>query len=54
VDLKVNTGVKDPCTKWQMRLKNEKRASQIFEKTFRLQIAKREDGSFVGLLKMRN
>jgi hypothetical protein len=42
------------CTRRQLRVKNEKTAGRIFEKTLRLQIAKREDGSSVGLLKIRN
>jgi hypothetical protein len=54
VDPEGSTGVKDPSTRLQMRLKNEKTAGKIFEKTFRLQITKREDGSSVGLLKVRN
>jgi hypothetical protein len=54
VDPEGSTGVKDPSTRQQLRLKNEKIAGRIFEKTFRLQIAKREDGSSVWLLKIRN
>jgi hypothetical protein len=54
VDPEGSTGVKDPSTRRQLRLKNEKTASQIFEKPFRLQIMKREDGSSVGILKIRN
>jgi hypothetical protein len=49
-----STGVKVPNTRRHRRLKNEKTAGRIFEKTFRLQIAKREDGSSVGSLKIRN
>jgi hypothetical protein len=49
-----STGVKVPNTRQHRRLKNEKMAGQIFEKTFRLQIAKREDRSSVGSLKIRN
>jgi hypothetical protein len=37
-----------------MQLKNEKTAGQIFEMTFRLQIVKQEDGSSVGLLKIKH
>jgi hypothetical protein len=51
VDLEGSTGVKDPITR--RRLKNEKRAGRIFE-AFRLQIAKRKDGSSVRLLQIRN
>jgi hypothetical protein len=40
VDLEGSTGVKDPSTRWQLWLKNEKRAGQIFEKSNTLQIAK--------------
>jgi hypothetical protein len=54
VDPEGSTGVKDPNTRWHRRLKNEKTAGRIFEKTFRLQIAKREDGSSVGSLKIRD
>jgi hypothetical protein len=46
LDLEGSTGVKDPRTRRQMRLKNGKTAAPIF--------AKREDESFVGLLKIRN
>jgi hypothetical protein len=53
VDPEDSTGVKDPNTRQHRRLKNEKTAGQIFETTFRLQIAKREDGSSVGSLKIR-
>jgi hypothetical protein len=53
VDPEGSTGVKDPSTRRQMLLKNEKAAGRIFE-TFRLQIAKREDGFSVGFLKIRN
>jgi hypothetical protein len=52
VDPEGSTGVKDPNTRRHRRLKNEKTAGRIFEKTFRLQIAKREDGSSVGSLKI--
>jgi hypothetical protein len=54
VDPEGSTGVKDPNTGRHRRLKNEKTAGRIFEKTFRLQIAKREDGSSVGSLKIRD
>jgi hypothetical protein len=52
VDPEGSTGVKDPSTRQQLWIKNEKTAGRIFEKTFRLQIAKREDISSVGLLKI--
>jgi hypothetical protein len=54
VDPEVSTVVKVSNTRRHRRLKNEKIAGRIFEKTFRLQIAKREDGSSVGSLKIRN
>jgi hypothetical protein len=54
VDPECSTGVKDPSTVRQLRLKNEETAGRIFEKTLRLQIAKGEDGSSIGLLKIRN
>jgi hypothetical protein len=54
VDPEDSTGMKDPSARRQLRLKNEKTAGRIFEKTFRLQIAKREDGSSVELLNIRN
>jgi hypothetical protein len=54
VDPEGSTGMKDPNTRRHRRLKNENTAGRIFEKTFRLQIAKREDGSSVGSLKIRN
>jgi hypothetical protein len=50
VDPEGSTGVKDPSTRRQLQLKNIKTAGRIFEKAFRLQIAKREDRSSVGLL----
>jgi hypothetical protein len=40
VDLEGSTGVKDPNTRQHRLLKKEKTAGLIFEKTFRLQIAK--------------
>jgi hypothetical protein len=40
VDVEGSTGVKDPNTRQHRRLTNEKTAGLIFEKTFRLQIAK--------------
>jgi hypothetical protein len=46
VDSERSIGVKGPNTRRQRRLKNEK--------TSRLQIAKREDGSSVGSLKIRD
>jgi hypothetical protein len=49
-----STGVKDPSTRPQLRVKNVKIAGRILEKTIRLQIAQREDGSSVELLKMRS
>jgi hypothetical protein len=49
-----STDVKDLNTRRHLRLKKKKTAGRIFKKTFRLQIAKREDRSFVGLLKIRN
>jgi hypothetical protein len=52
VDLEGSTGVNDPNTRRHWRLKNEKTAGRIFEKSFRLQIAKREDGSSVSSLKI--
>jgi hypothetical protein len=54
VDPEGSAGVKDPNTRRHRRLKNEKTAGQIFEETFRLQIAKQEDGSSVGSLKIRD
>jgi hypothetical protein len=54
VDSEGSTGVKDANTRWHRRLKNEKTAGQIFEATFRLQIAKRGDGSSVRSLKIRD
>jgi hypothetical protein len=54
VDLEGSTMVKVSNTGRHQQLKNEKTAGRIFEKTFRLQIAKREDGSSVGSLKIRN
>jgi hypothetical protein len=54
VDPEGSTVVKVSNTRQLRRLKNEKTAGRIFEKTFRLQIAKREDGSSVGSLKIRN
>jgi hypothetical protein len=40
VDLEGSTGVKDPNTRQHRQLKNEKTAGLIFQKTFRLQMAK--------------
>jgi hypothetical protein len=40
VDPEGSTGVKVPNTRRHWRLKNEKTAGQIFEKTFRLQVTK--------------
>jgi hypothetical protein len=54
VDPEGSTGGKDPNTRRQLRLSDQKTAGPIFEKNFRLQIAKLEDGSSVGLLKIRN
>jgi hypothetical protein len=54
VDPESSSVVKVINTRRHRRLKNEKTAGQIFEATFRPQIAKREDGSSVGSLKMRN
>jgi hypothetical protein len=54
VDLEGSTGVKDPNTRQHRRLKNEKTAGLIFEKTFRMQIAKWEDGSSVRSLKIKD
>jgi hypothetical protein len=48
------TRIKDPNTRRHRRLKNHKTAGQMFEATFRLQIPKREDGSSVGSLKIKN
>jgi hypothetical protein len=53
VDPEGSTVVKVSNTGRHRRLKNEKAAGRIIEKTFRLQIAKREDGSSVGSLKIR-
>jgi hypothetical protein len=54
VDPEGSTAVKDPNIRRHRRLKNEKTAGRIFEKTFRLQIAKCEDGSSVGSLKTKD
>jgi hypothetical protein len=54
VNPKGSTVVKVSNTGRHRQLKKEKTAGRIFEKTFRLQIAKREDGSSVGSLKIRN
>jgi hypothetical protein len=54
VDPEGSTGEKDPNIRRYRWLKNENTAGRIFEKTFRLQIAKREDGSFVGSLNIRD
>jgi hypothetical protein len=54
VDPEGSTVVMFSNTRQHRRLKNEKTAGRIFEKTFRLQIAKREDGSSVGYLRIRN
>jgi hypothetical protein len=40
VDLEGSTGIKDPGTRRQLCLRNEKTDSQIFGKTFRLENAK--------------
>jgi hypothetical protein len=54
VDPEGSTGVKDPDTRRHRLLKNDKTAGKIFEKTFSLQIAKREDGYSVGSPKIRD
>jgi hypothetical protein len=54
VDPKGSTVVKVSNTGRHRQLKNEKTAGWIFEKFFRLQITKWEDGSSVGSLKIRN
>jgi hypothetical protein len=54
VDPEGSTGVRDPNTRWHWQLKNEKTAGLIFQKTFRLLTAKREDGSSVRSLKIRD
>jgi hypothetical protein len=54
VDPEGSTFVKVSNTRWHRQLKNEKTAGRIFEKTFRLQIVKREEGSSVGSLKIWN
>jgi hypothetical protein len=46
-------GLKDPSTWRQLWLKNEKTDGHNFEKTFRLHIVKREDGSSVELWKVK-
>jgi hypothetical protein len=54
VDPEGITGIKDPGARWQLRLRNEKRAGRIFEKTFRLEGVKRIARSTVGLLTNEN
>jgi hypothetical protein len=54
VDPEGSNVLKVSNTRRHWRLKNEKTACRIFEKTFRLQVAKREDGPSVGSLKIRN
>jgi hypothetical protein len=49
VDPEGSTGIKDPGTRRQLHLRNEKIAGQIFGKTFRLENAKRIARSTVGL-----
>jgi hypothetical protein len=48
VDPEGSTGVKDPNTRQHRRLKNGKTAGRIFQKTFRLQIAKRGEDLLPG------
>jgi hypothetical protein len=49
VDPEDSTGIKGPGTRRQLRLRNKKTASRIFEKTFRLESTKRIARYTVGL-----